>query len=70
MRADITVEQANQYFPKKTILDVAVTCPVPGAAGTGAQLVSRAQAGIQGRKLKRWYVTKFRSMEICQEKLD
>ena len=50
MRADITIEQANQYFPKRTILDVAVTCPIPGAAGTGAQLVSRAQAGIQGRK--------------------
>ena len=49
-RADITVEQANQYFPKRTILDVAVTCPIPGAAGTGAQLISRAQAGVQGRK--------------------
>lgn len=47
-RPDITVEMGTIYT-QHAILDVSVTCPLPGAAATGAPGLSSAQAGVQGR---------------------
>jgi hypothetical protein len=47
-RPDLTVESGPLYA-QRAILDIAVTCPLPGASAEGAAGLSRAQASIQGR---------------------
>jgi hypothetical protein len=47
-RPDITVESGPLYS-QHAILDVAVTCPIPGGAGGNPVGLNRAQAGVQGR---------------------
>ena len=60
-RPDVTVERGPLH-PLHIIVDVTVTCPLPGAAGTGAPGLSRAQAGVQGRaaeKASQGKITKY-----------
>jgi hypothetical protein len=60
-RPDVTVERGPLH-PLHIIIDVTVTCPLPGAAGTGAPGLSRAQAGVQGRaaeKASQGKITKY-----------
>jgi hypothetical protein len=47
-RADITVDR-GPLSAQDTVLDISVTCPLPGAAGNGAAGLDRHAAGIKGR---------------------